>query len=391
MNFISSQEEIVSNKPAKPNIISVGRKWFGWFYKRSSGGVLASLIVLGVVGGTSVSLEGQGFLFAADSIAQGGSYIEEVYIDALSNNSEPVPFISSQGILPEEFGILEFFEFEEENSNKNFLNGYFSPTNFPNVGGANRRNVVQHTVKDGETMSFIAASYGVSVDTIIWANKVSNPDLLSPGTVLDILPVSGVGHVVRKNDTLDSIAVKYKADSSTIISFNALPADGYVKEGEFVIVPGGIIPPPPAPRIAPSKKKYAQSIQTSGYFIAPTTGRNFGRRHANNGVDIANSCGTPIYTSADGVVSEVNITSDKTRRAGGGYGNYVVVKHPNGTETLYAHLLAGSILSSLGEALVKGQQIASIGGKPRTPGAGRSTGCHLHFEVHGGANPFLRR
>ncbi len=397
MNLNSQQEEIPSSRESlfgKKNAIGIGKKWFNWFYKRSSSGVLASLIFLGVAGGSSMSLESQGFLFPADPTSAGGSYIEEVYIDPLLDNYEVTPFMSSQGILPEEFGVLEFLELDELDDTKNYIGGYLSPTNFPNIGGANRRTVVQHTVKEGETMSFIAASYGVNVDTIKWANKVSNPDFLSPGTVLDILPASGVAHVVKKGETVDSIAKKYKADFETIIAFNALPADGSIKEGEFVMVPGGSIAPPPAPAPAPrttSSPSYAQNIQTSGYFIAPTTGRNFGRRHANNGVDIANSCGTPIYAAADGTVTKVYLTEDRTRRAGGGYGNNIIIKHSNGTETLYAHLLKETVLPSVGEAVGKGQQVASIGGKPGTPGAGRSTGCHLHFEVHGGSNPFIRR
>ncbi|KKR45974.1 MAG: Lipoprotein [Parcubacteria group bacterium GW2011_GWB1_40_14] len=396
MNLTPEQEEISSSREnpySKKNAIGLGKKWFSWFYKRSSGGVLASLIFLGVAGGSSMSLESQGFLFAVDSTA-GGSYVEEVYVDALVDNyNEAIPFVSSQGILPEEFGVLEFLELEDEDFSKNFISGHLSPTNFLNVGGANRRTVVQHTVKEGETMSFIAASYGVNVDTIQWANKVSNPDLLSPGTVLDILPASGVAHIVKSGDTIDSIAKKYRADSTSIIAFNALPADGQVKTGEFIIVPGGSIAPPPPPPAAPrsTASSFAQNISTSGYFIAPTTGRNFGRRHANNGVDIANSCGTSIYAAADGTVTKVYLTEDKTRRAGGGYGNNIIVKHQNGTETLYAHILKGTVSVSLGEAVAKGQQVASIGGKPGTPGAGRSTGCHLHFEVHGGSNPFLRR
>jgi len=88
MNLTLEQEEISSsseNPYSKKNAIGLGKKWFSWFYKRSSGGVLASLIFLGVAGGSSMSLESQGFLFAADSTA-GGSYVEEVYVDALVDN-----------------------------------------------------------------------------------------------------------------------------------------------------------------------------------------------------------------------------------------------------------------------------------------------------------------
>jgi murein DD-endopeptidase MepM/ murein hydrolase activator NlpD len=64
----------------------------------------------------------------------------------------------------------------------------------------------------------------------------------------------------------------------------------------------------------------------------------------------------------------------------GGYGNYVVIQHNNGTQTLYAH--ATTIYVSVGNSVTQGEQIATVG---RT---GQSTGDHLHFEVRGAANPF---
>ena len=64
----------------------------------------------------------------------------------------------------------------------------------------------------------------------------------------------------------------------------------------------------------------------------------------------------------------------------GGYGNYVVIKHTNGVQTLYGHL--DSILVDQGQTVSKGQNIA------RSGNTGQSTGPHLHFEVRGARNPF---
>ena len=64
----------------------------------------------------------------------------------------------------------------------------------------------------------------------------------------------------------------------------------------------------------------------------------------------------------------------------GGYGNYVVIKHANGAQTLYAHL--STVYASVGEQVGSGEQIGIIGN------TGKSTGIHLHFEVRGGTNPF---
>jgi murein DD-endopeptidase MepM/ murein hydrolase activator NlpD len=98
--------------------------------------------------------------------------------------------------------------------------------------------------------------------------------------------------------------------------------------------------------------------------------------HGNNGVDIGIPVGTSVYAAAGGVISLV--------RGGdawnGGYGNYIVVKHPNGVQTLYAHL--SSISVNKGETVEKGEVIG------RSGNTGRSTGPHLHFEVRGAKNPF---
>ena len=64
----------------------------------------------------------------------------------------------------------------------------------------------------------------------------------------------------------------------------------------------------------------------------------------------------------------------------GGYGKYVVVKHANGTQTLYAHL--NSVSVGVGQRVGAGQTLGGVGS------TGRSTGVHLHFEVRGASNPF---
>ena len=111
--------------------------------------------------------------------------------------------------------------------------------------------------------------------------------------------------------------------------------------------------------------------------MLPAIGFNWGRIHGRNGVDVANSCGTPIYAAADG-----SVTSAKTSGWNGGFGKFLKILHSNGTETLYAHV--SRLLVAAGEYVTKGQQIAVMGS------TGRSTGCHLHFEVHGAKNPLAK-
>lgn len=143
-----------------------------------------------------------------------------------------------------------------------------------------------------------------------------------------------------------------------------------------------------AQKAAASKKSssssvaaYSAPVKNSAGFIRPAAGRltsnyggrNIGAGHENHaGIDIANSVGTPIMAAASGYVSYAG--------AMGTYGNVVMITHSiNGQTytTVYAH--NSSLSVSVGQAVSQGQRIASMGS------TGRSTGSHLHFEVHIGA------
>lgn len=117
-----------------------------------------------------------------------------------------------------------------------------------------------YTVKEGDTVSAIAARNKITVNTILWANDIDNVDSIMPGDKIFILPVAGVSHTVKEGDTIDTIAKKYKADKDKIIAFNDLPADGSLKIGEDIIVPDGQkeIPRPAAPAVSsPYLRQYA--------------------------------------------------------------------------------------------------------------------------------------
>jgi len=98
---------------------------------------------------------------------------------------------------------------------------------------------------------------------------------------------------------------------------------------------------------------------TSGY------GWRWGRMH--RGIDVAGPVGTPIVAAANGVVVRSGWNS-------GGYGNMVDIRHPDGSLTRYAH--NSRLLVREGQQVAQGQQIAEMGS------TGRSTGPHLHFEIH---------
>lgn len=242
-----------------------------------------------------------------------------------------------------------------------------------NTGFGNNQ-VSEYIVQAGDALSFIASDYGVSVNSIIWANNLINADNINPGQVLRIPPVSGIIHKVKKGDTVASIAKKYGVDEQKIIAFNELSEVGKLAIDDEIIVPDGkIAGTSVAKNQTTTASRFTHLPDLGDYFFAPATGYDWGRIHGRNGVDVANSCGTPIFAAADGSVAIAD-----TAGWNGGFGKYIKLIHPNGTETLYAH--ASKLLIAVGQFVQRGQQIALMGT------TGQSTGCHLHFEVHGAKN-----
>jgi len=120
--------------------------------------------------------------------------------------------------------------------------------------------------------------------------------------------------------------------------------------------------------------------QLAGYFAIPTTGWNWGKIHYSNAVDIASSCGTPLYAAAEGVVIKASIGWNN------GYGNLIEIKHPNGVVSRYAHNQRHVV--NIGQYVVQGDLIAYMGNTGNTHGP---TGCHIHFEIVGAQNPFAKK
>ncbi len=105
----------------------------------------------------------------------------------------------------------------------------------PQEGGG----VTIYKVQAGDTVSSIAKDHHITVNTILWANALDDPDSIMPGDKIFILPVSGLSYTVKRGDDLNSIAKKFKASKDKIIAFNDLSADGKIKEGEEIVIPDG--------------------------------------------------------------------------------------------------------------------------------------------------------
>ncbi len=234
-----------------------------------------------------------------------------------------------------------------------------------------------YVVREGDTLSQIAEMYDVSAKTILWANDIRDMSTIHPGDTLVILPITGVRHIVKKGDTLASIAKKYEGDVEDILAYNQLTDVSEIAIGDTVIIPDGTIAAPQSKKSAtPSKTTGVASGGGSSNFVHPLPGsvRTQGI-HGYNGVDLAASVGTPVRAAAGG-----EVIVSRSSGWNGGYGLYVVVKHPNGTQTLYAHLSKTAV--AVGDTVASGETIGYVGN------TGRSTGSHLHFEVRGARNPF---
>ncbi len=226
--------------------------------------------------------------------------------------------------------------------------------------------------------------FGVSVNTILWANNLKGAQSVHPGDTLIILPISGIEHTVVKGDTLKSLAKKYGADADEIAQYNGLDTTIPLIVGSSLLIPGGEIGTPVSSAPASTKRPASRDPYRggggalfAGYFSNPVPGGTLTQGvHGWNAVDIGAARGTPIYAAADGIV----IIARTGGGWNGGYGNYVVITHNNGTQTLYAHMR--SAIVSPEQAVSAGQLIGYVGM------TGHTTGPHLHFEVRGAQNPF---
>ncbi|MBI2086795.1 MAG: LysM peptidoglycan-binding domain-containing protein [Candidatus Zambryskibacteria bacterium] len=243
---------------------------------------------------------------------------------------------------------------------------------FVDPGKSGTGAISVYVVRQGDTLGEIAEMFGVSVNTIRWANDLKS-NTLKVGQELVILPISGVRHTVKSGDTLESVAKKYKADLDDILSYNNIPASAKLAVGDVIIIPDGVMS---STQTSIASQTSNNQTVASGYYLRPISGgRKSQGLHGRNGVDLAAPVSTPILASAAGKVIISRIGGWN-----GGYGTYVVISHSNGTQTLYAHMSINRVAVS--QYVDQGEVIGAIGL------TGKTTGPHLHFEIRGARNPF---
>ena len=247
-----------------------------------------------------------------------------------------------------------------------------------NVSQKPRDQIINYTVQPGDTLSTVSDKFGISVDTIKWANDISS-NMLTVGDTLKILPVTGVSYKVQSGDTIYSIAKKFSTNPQKIADwpFNpwANPETFSLVVGEVLIVPDGI-QPSAIPSAGPGggdgyiARAPAVSVTPSGGYSWPINGvvTQFPSWY-HMAYDIAAPIGTPIVATKDGIVKEVFV--------GGwnyGYGTHVVLDHGGGYTSLYAHMSAVAV--TVGQRVVGGQTVVGYVGM-----TGHTTGPHVHFEI----------
>lgn len=232
-------------------------------------------------------------------------------------------------------------------------------------------SIEKYEAAQGDTPASVAEHFGISLNTVLWANDLSTSSSLKEGQELLILPVSGALHMVRSGDTLSEIATWYKGSSKEIEEFNSLES-GKIFAGDIIIIPGGTKPSSlPSGRLVPL---------ANSYFIWPVPAPHIITQglHSFNAIDMSTgACGSPVYAAAGGTVQKTGYSSIG--------GNYVRILHPNDVVTYYGHL--SGYAAEAGSKIFQGQILGYVGNTGRTIGA---TGCHLHFEVRGAVNPFAR-
>jgi murein DD-endopeptidase MepM/ murein hydrolase activator NlpD len=201
------------------------------------------------------------------------------------------------------------------------------------------------------------------MDAVISSNDIRNARRLREGDMLRIPNMDGIRYTVRRGDSLSRISRTYNVPLEVILDANDIRSDA-INEGDVFFIPGARMPPD------------ALRLSLGDMFIFPvrrsiTSGYGWradpftGEQRFHNGIDLRANIGTPIRAAMDGTVVDVGFNRE--------YGNYIILSHHGGYQTLYAHLSTFNVRR--GDRVIQGNKIGEVGN------TGRSTGPHLHFSV----------
>jgi murein DD-endopeptidase MepM/ murein hydrolase activator NlpD len=259
-----------------------------------------------------------------------------------------------------------------ENSAQNLLLDYVSPELADGRADADQEpaalppapvmlELSNYRVRTGDSLASISKRFGLKMDTIISANGITSASGIKPGAQLRIPNINGLIYKVRPSDSLVSIARRFAIDTTRIVDANDLGSSRLIS-GQSLFVPGARLPDAEVKQALGQKVAWPARGPLSsffGYRDDPFTGVR--RFHA--GIDIVVNSGTSVRASMDGKVSDTGYNAN--------YGNYVILTHADGFQTLYGHLSSATV--TVGTKVTQGSVVGISGN------TGYSTGPHLHF------------
>jgi murein DD-endopeptidase MepM/ murein hydrolase activator NlpD len=237
-----------------------------------------------------------------------------------------------------------------------------------------------YRIQQGDTISGVAARFSISAEAIIAFNNIKEAWNIRIGSTLKIPNMNGIPYTVGKNDSLSKIAVKMKVPQNAILDANNLQSDT-IRPGEVLFIPGAHMD---ATEFSRAYRRDASRNAIERPMVFPALGKltsGFGwredpvrpipgQKRFHQGVDFGGKIGDPVKAAMRGTVLHVDNNPN--------LGNFIILKHDSGYQTLYAHLSAYSV--SAGEDVRQGQEIGKIGD------SGYTTGPHLHFEAFRNGN-----
>ncbi|MCB9789691.1 M23 family metallopeptidase [Candidatus Nomurabacteria bacterium] len=258
---------------------------------------------------------------------------------------------------------------------------------------AGRFELVTYIVKGGDTLSTIASQYDLNVQTLLWANDLTENDFIRPGMELVIPWGDGVVVEIKSGDTIETLATKYEINGQLIVDANLLAPPYVLEVGQKIFLPDAVMPAPPAPppvRNAPIYSGITSPVSTgvsqtpntggSRWLGWPSTGGRLTQCFSgwHNGIDIADRSYPAVVAAAPGTVTFSGCQSGNCPPPGqevGGWGLAwtVIIDHGNGYSTVYGHL--NSLYVTSGQSVSAGQAIGQMGQ------SGLAYGIHVHFMV----------
>lgn len=224
-----------------------------------------------------------------------------------------------------------------------------------------------YKVVSGDTISGITRKFGLTnLSTIIAVNEINNARALYSGQKLRIPSVDGLLYTVKSGNSLAGIAGKFDIPLEDLLDVNDLSSQT-LKVGQQLFIPGAKLESSKLHEALGDMFRIPLAVAyrlTSpfGWRADPFTGvRSF-----HTGIDMACPEGTSIYASMGGKILTAGWSNI--------FGNYVIINHPNGYQTLYGHM--SKVFAKKGQIVNQGMCIGLVGT------TGYSTGPHLHFTVY---------